>query len=91
MSKYQPLYMEKTTSFSSIFMEDREIDKADRNLGTRVSPANPIPERIPSYFDPMLFMVKNRNISHLSQGPSDGGGIKANGYKSLKYYGNGPY
>lgn len=88
MSRYRTLFTEERNSHIPLLAVSNEIYKTDRSVESKISPANPVPEQTPSMFSASAFALQNHNTSHLSQ---DQYGIKANGYKSLRYYGNGPY
>lgn len=88
MSRYRTLFTEERNTLIPLLAVSHEIYETDRTIGRKIGPSNPVPEQIPTNFDIKKFKMENRNIIGASQ---DQYGIKANGYKSLKYYGDGPY
>jgi hypothetical protein len=88
MSRYRTLYTEADNTFVPLFAVSNDIYDTDRTVGAKISPANPVPEQIPSQFSPARFAVENRKIRNLAQ---DQYQIKSRGYRSLRWYGDGPY
>jgi len=88
MSRYRTLFTEERNTLIPLLAVSHEIYKTNRSIGSKITPSNPVPEQIPSQFNPDTFAMQNKKIANLSQ---DQYGIKADGYKSLKYYGSGPY
>lgn len=85
MSRYRSLQPDYELLPDTRFEIDRVI-KNTRNIP--IDPSNPVPEQIPSAFNVNEFINNNRSI--INRYP-DQHKTRSNQYKSLKYYGSGPY
>lgn len=78
MSKYRTLSTQENNDFLSPFAVENMLYKTEKQ---KISPSSPVPEQISSIFNPKSFSHQKNQYNM----------IKSNEYKSLRYYGNGPY
>lgn len=101
MSRYRTLETEEENAYISPFAAGHVLYAAEKDPRFRVTPTNPNPSAIPSYFDFESWKIPveqaKRSEPVRSQPPerlidrSTVYGPASSGHASLRYYGVGPY
>ena len=89
MSVYKRMFTAADNTYVDINAVSDQIYSSERDRHNIPTPANPVPEQIPTQFDKRAFITNNQNILH--QGILSIGSSPKSGYKSLRWYGSGPY